>query len=69
MDFQTRFQGKMQKISKDGGINEMVANSDKQINPLNKITIRDLHRGPDGNGAIITQTQRISYGGQSERTD
>ena len=42
MDFKTRFQGKMQKISKDGGIDDMVSTSDNPINPLKKVTIRSL---------------------------
>lgn len=43
MDFKTRFQGKMQKISKDGGIDDMVLASDKPINPLKKVTIKNLY--------------------------
>jgi hypothetical protein len=33
----------MQKISKDGGIDDMVLTADKPINPLTKVTIRSLH--------------------------
>ena len=43
MDFKTRFQGKTQKISKDGGIDDMVLTSDKPINPLKKVTIKNLY--------------------------
>ena len=46
MDFKTRFQGKISKISKDGGIDDMVKSTQKPINRVDKVTIRSLQ--PDG---------------------
>ena len=42
MDFKTRFQGKMSKISKDGGIEDMVRTTSNPINRVDKVTIRSL---------------------------
>jgi len=42
MDFKTRFQGKMTRISKDGGIDDMVKTAVKPINRVEKVTIRSL---------------------------
>ena len=39
MDFKTRFQGKMTRISKDGGIEDVVKSSSKPINRVDKVTI------------------------------
>ena len=59
MDFKTRFSGKMQKISKEGAIDHMVLQSDKPINPLKKVTIRNLHdQEQDQN---LNQSSRLVY--------
>jgi len=42
MDFKTRFQGKMTKISKDGGIEDMVRTTNNPINRVEKVSIRAL---------------------------
>ena len=42
MDFKTRFQGKMTKISKDGGIEDVVRSTQKPINRVDKVTIHSL---------------------------
>ena len=67
MDFKTRFQGKMQKISKDGGIDDMVLTSDKPINPLKKITIRSLHPEQEAEQNYLNQSHKITYGLQGSQ--
>ena len=64
MDFKTRFQGKMQKISKDGGIDDMVLASDKPINPLKKVTIKNLYPEQQAEQNYLNQSHRITYGPQ-----
>jgi len=68
MDFKTRFQGKMQKISKDGGIDDMVLASDKPINPLKKVTIRSLH-DQEAEQNLLNSSQRITYGSATEKKE
>jgi len=41
----------MTRISKDGGIDDMVANSNKPIDRVAKLSIRQLHTN-DNNSAI-----------------
>jgi hypothetical protein len=43
MDFKTRFQGKTSKITKDGGIDDMVLANAAPINRINKITMNQTN--------------------------
>lgn len=58
MDFKTRFQGKMTRISKDGGIEDMVRTTSNPINRVDKVTIRSLQQ--DGASDIASQGPKIS---------
>lgn len=67
MDFKTRFQGKMTRISKDGGIDDMVKTSHKPIHRVDKVTIRSLQM--DQAPADTQQAPpKITYGNTSPRT-
>ena len=54
----------MQKISKDGGIDEFVATSENPINPLKKVTIKSLHAELEAEQNYLNQSHRITYGPQ-----
>ena len=59
MDFKTRFQGKTSKISKDGGIEDLVKSSQKPINRVEKVTIRSLQ--PEGISDSSHAPPKITY--------
>lgn len=63
MDFKTRFQGKMSRISKDGAIDEMVKTTGKPINRVEKVTIRSLQI--DAPTDTSGRPPKITYGGQT----
>lgn len=58
MDFKTRFQGKMTRISKDGGIEDVVKSTSKPINRVEKVTIRSLQ--PDATPTQQTESSNIA---------
>ena len=59
MDFKTRFQGKTSKISKDGGIEDLVKSTQKPINRVEKVTIRSLQ--PEGMSDSNQPPPKITY--------
>ena len=64
MDFKTRFQGKMTRISKDGGIEDMVRTTTNPINRVEKVSVRALQM--DAPGSYETTTPKISYGNTTQ---
>ena len=52
----------MTRISKDGGIEDMVRTTSNPINRVDKVTIRSLQQ-PDSISDNASQGPKISYGG------
>ena len=63
----TRFQGKMTRISKDGGIEDMVKQTNKPINRVDKVTIRQL-QVDDPPTSNTMGAPKITYGNPANVT-